>query len=254
VVIGHDAVFGVGVANGGPDAAAPVALDLVLDVARAGVSVSAAPGWTCNAPVVLAASTTVHCAAATLASGANDGFTVTVPTDRTLGGTAIALSAQVASPMTDPAPANNRGSASVQVTASADLASIVLAPKGPLQAKKPATFAIGIANGGPHDARDAVLVIAVNGPRQIVSSIAGGALACSNATDTPTLSTWTCPAGAWYAAGRFDALTVTVNPAYAAGPALSVGAGFSAATSDPSPGNNQSGAAVKVVGGSGTLQ
>jgi predicted extracellular nuclease len=254
VVIGQPAVFGVGVANGGPDAAAPVSLDLTLDVARAGVSVAAASGWTCNAPVVLAASTTVHCAAATLASGASDGFTVTVPTDRTLGGSVIALSARVASPMTDLAPANNQGGASVQVTASADLISIVLAPKGPLQAKKQAAFGIGIANAGPHDARDAVLVIAVNGPQQVVAGIAGGALACTNATSTPTMSTWTCPAGAWYAAGRFDGLTVTVNPAYAAGAMLSVGAGFSSATSDPAAGNNQSGAAVKVAGGSGTVQ
>jgi hypothetical protein len=156
--------------------------------------------------------------------------------------------------MTDLAPANNQGSASVQVTASADLASIVVAPKGPLPAKKQATFGIGIANAGPHDARDAVLVIAVNGPKQVVAAITGGALACSNATNTPTLSTWTCPAGAWYAAGRFDGLTVTVNPAYATGAMLSVGAGFSSATSDPAAGNNQSGAAVKVVGGSGTVQ
>jgi predicted extracellular nuclease len=253
VVIGQPAVFGVGVANGGPDAAAPVSLDLTLDLAREGVSVSAASGWTCNAPVVLAASTTVHCAAGTLASGANDGFTVSVPTDRSLGGRALSLSAQVVSPMTDPAPANNQGSAAVQVTASADLAAIVLAPKGPLPAKKPAQFAIGIANAGPHDARNAVLVIAVSGPKQVVSGISG-ALACSNATDTATLSTWTCPAGDWYAAGRFDGVVVTVNPSYSAGPTLSVGAGFSSDTSDPAPGNNQSGAAVKVVGPTVTLQ
>jgi hypothetical protein len=99
-----------------------------------------------------------------------------------------------------------------------------------------------------------VLVIAVNGPQQVVAGIAGGALACTNATSSPTMSTWTCPAGAWYAAGRFDGLTVTVNPAYAAGGTLSVGAGFSSSTSDPQAGNNQSGAAVKVVGGSGTVQ
>ena len=246
--IGDTVGFGVGVSNGGPDAAAPVALDLTLDAAVSGLSVTPATGWNCDAPVVAATSTSVHCGIAALASGDVGSFVVQVPTDRTLGGRTLMLSAVIASPMTDPAPANNHGSDSVAVTASADLAAIVLAPKGPLNTKKFASFGLGIVNAGPHDARDAVLVVAVNAPKSAVVSIAGSP-ACVNASDTPTRSTWECTMPEWYAAGRVDGYLVTVNPYYAQpGVALSVGASFQSATTDPDPANNTSAAAVRVVG------
>ena len=246
--IGDTVGFGVGVSTGGPDAAAPVALELTVDAAVSGLSVTPATGWNCDAPVVAATSTSVHCGIAALASGDVGSFVVQVPTDRTLGGRTLMLSAVIASPMTDPAPANNHGSDSVAVTASADLAAIVLAPKGPLNTKKFASFGLGIVNAGPHDARDAVLVVAVNAPKSAVVSIAGSP-ACVNASDTPTRSTWECTMPEWYAAGRVDGYLVTVNPYYAQpGVALSVGASFQSATTDPDPANNTSAAAVRVVG------
>jgi predicted extracellular nuclease len=253
IVIGQQASFGIGVANGGPDAAAPVVLQLNLDRAVAGLSVQAPAGWTCAAPVVTAASTGVRCSTAALAAGATASFVASLPTDREFGGSALTLSAAVSSPMTDLAPANNSGSDSLQVTASADLAALVIGPKGPISSKKPASFAIGIANAGPHDAREAVLVIHVNGPKQVVTGLSAGGLACANATDTPTASTWHCSGGAWYVAGRVNGLLVTVNPAYSSGSVLSVGAGFSSGTTDPNPGNNASAAAVKVNGPTITL-
>jgi hypothetical protein len=150
--------------------------------------------------------------------------------------------------MTDPDPANNQGSASTQVTASADLAAIVLAPKGPLNTKKYASFGIGVANAGPHDARGAVLVVAVNAPKSAVVSISGDP-SCVNASDTPTRSTWECTMPEWYAPGRVDGYLVTVNPYYAQpNTPLSVGASFQSATTDPTPANNTSAAAVRVVG------
>jgi len=258
VVIGQNVGFGVGVANGGPDAAAPVSLDLRLDLPSAGMTVQPASGWTCNAPVVDATGTDVHCSISSLASGASGSFVIVVPTSRDLGGRVLTLSAQVSSPMTDLAPANNSSSDATQVTASADLVARVFAPKGPLSSKKQAVFGVGIANAGPHDARNAVLVIAVNAPKSVVAGftdVTGNGLACSNAIDTPTLSTWNCPAGEWYAAGRFDGLAVTVNPYYVqASKVLSLGASFNATTTDPALGNNSSAAAVKVVGATATLQ
>ena len=248
VVIGSTVRFGVGVSNGGGDAAAPVSLALSLDAAVAGLSVTPAAGWSCDAPVLAAAATTVQCGKAAMAAGDVDSFVVQVPTDRTFGGRTLQLSAVVASPMTDPDPANNQGSASTQVTASADLASIVLAPKGPLSTKKYASFGIGVANAGPHDARDAVLVIAVNAPKSAVVSISGSP-ACVNASDTPTRSTWECTMPEWYAPGRVDGYLVTVNPYYAQpNTALSVGASFQSATTDPTPANNTSAATVRVAG------
>lgn len=248
VTIGQTVGFGVGVSNGGPDAAAPVTLAISLDAPVAALAVTPSAGWTCDAPVLLAQATTVACRTSALAAGATGTIVVQAPTDREFGGRTLALTAKVQSPMTDLAPGNDTATASTQVTASADLAAIVVAPKGPLNTKKTAGFGVGVANAGPHDARDAVLVIAVNAPRSAVVSIAGSP-SCVNASDTPTLSTWRCTMPAWYARGRIDGYLVTVNPYYAQpGAALSVGASFQSTTTDPNPGNNTAAAAVRVVG------
>jgi len=249
VVIGQDVGFGVGVGNGGPDAAAPVTLDLSINAAVSGLDVQPAAGWNCSSPAVAGNLTTVRCTIASLASAATGSFVVIAPTTQELGGQTLTLSAQISSPMTDLATLNNSASAGVQVTASADLAAKVLAPRGPLLSHKLAVFAIGVANDGPHAGHGAVLAIAVNGPQAVVSAIAADGFSCANATDTATLSTWTCSTDEWYAAGRADGITVTVNPYYAADrSALSVGASFNSTTTDPTPGNNASAAALRVVG------
>jgi len=250
IEIGENAGYGVGVSNGGPDSAGPVTLDVSINAAISGLSVQAAPGWTCGSPVVVGASTSVQCTTASLESWASDSFVVVAPTTAQLGGSTLTLTAQVSSPMTDLATLNNQSSAGVQVTANADLAASVIAPRGPVYASKLSVFAVGVANSGPHAARGAVLAIAVNAPKAIVSSIQASGFSCANTTDTPTLSTWTCPAGSeYYAAGRSNSIKVTVNPRYASDRnALSVGAGFSSLTNDPNPGNNSDAAVVRVFG------
>jgi hypothetical protein len=250
IEIGENAGFGVGVSNGGPDSAAPVTLDLNINAAISGLLVQPAAGWTCASPVVAAASTSVQCITASLESGASDSFVVVAPTTAQLGGSTLTLTAQVSSPMTDLATLNNQGSANVQVTANADLAASVIAPRGPVLSHKLSVFAVGVANSGPHAARGAVLAIAVNAPKAIVSSIQADDFSCANTTDTPTLSTWTCPAGSeYYAAGRSNSIKVAVNPHYASDrKALSVGASFNSLTTDPDPGNNSDAAVVRVVG------
>jgi predicted extracellular nuclease len=255
VVIGDNVGFGVGVSNGGPDAAAPVNLELTLNAAIVGMTVQAASGWICNSPVILAASTSVHCGTSSLASGSIGSFVIVVPTTRDQGGSTLTLAAQISSPMTDLATLNNSGSASTQVTASADLAAIVIAPKGPLQTKKLAQYGIGVANLGPHAARNAVLAIAVNAPKSAVAAISASGFSCANTGDSPTLSTWSCGTDQYYEAGRYNGIGVTVNPYYAQpNTALSVGASFNSATTDPNPGNNSAAAAVRVVGQTVTIQ
>ena len=71
-------------------------------------------------------------------------------------------------------------------------------------------------------------------------------MSCQNASDTPTMSTWTCPAGAAYVNGRSTSVMVTVDPARATADVISVGSGFSSDTQDPVPGNNAGSAAVRV--------
>ena len=254
VTVGQPALFGIGVANAGPDAATAVRLELRLNLAIPGTTVQAPTGWECGDAVLDATGTAYSCRATALANGASASFAVSVPTDRELGGRSLGLGAQVSSPMTDLATLNNLASDGVVVAAAADLASSALAPKGPLPTKKPANFLIGIANAGPQDARAAVLVIAVSGPRQVVAGIATPAsMHCALASETPAMSTWACPSGDWYASGASSGIVLTVNPYYSATSTLSVGTGFSSETADPQGANNAGAAAVRVAGATATL-
>ena len=248
VVIGKSVGFGVGVSNGGPDAAAPVTLDLSVNAAITGLVVQAPASWNCAAPIV-GAITTVHCSVASLASGVADSVSVIAPTSRQLGGQTLTLSAHVSSPMTDLSTANNDSSAGTKVTAAADLVALVLPPGGPLHSNKLATYGVLIANLGPHAARNAVLAIAVNAPKSAIAAIYASHFNCANVSDTATLSTWNCVTDEFYDVGRINAIAVIVDPYHAQRNApLSVGASFDSTTSDPHPGNNSSSAAVRVVG------
>jgi predicted extracellular nuclease len=248
VVVGNNAGFGVGVGNGGPDAAAPVALDLSLNAAVAGMIVQPPAGWNCASPNVAGATTTVHCDIASLASTASDSIVVLVPTTQEFGGSTLTLSAHVSSPMTDLATLNNSASASTQVTAAADLSAKVVPPKGPLNFKKTAVFAIGVNNAGPQAARGAVLAIAIDAPKSAMTALSAPGFSCANTSSSPTQSIWNCQTDAFYASGRSDGILLSLDPYYAQAGDLSVGASFNSATSDPVPANNASAAAVRVVG------
>jgi len=236
--------FGIGVANGGPDAAALLQLDLEIDAAVK-PAMQPAAGWSCNAPVVAADKTTVHCSAATLDAGKSSALKLMFVAPPALGGHSVTVKAKVTTTTTDAAQGNNCSSGSTRIDAYADLSSTVRAPAttgGVLT--KPGVFTVTARNAGPDAAHNAVLVIAVNGPKSVVNNLSG--LPCQNASDTPSMSTWNCPIGSWYLSATSFSVQVTVDPAKSAADTISVGSGISSETADPVPGNNAGGAAVRV--------
>ena len=248
--VGNYAGFGVGLANGGPDAAALPTLDLSLNQAVAGVQVQAPSGWNCSAPLASGGTTTSHCSGPTLAVESSVSLVVLVPTDREMGGSQLILNAKAGTATTDQFGNNNRGLAMTMVRASVDLASKVLAPKVVQPTRAPATFSVGISSGGPQDARGTVLALTVNGgPKRMVTAISSATLNCSFTSETPTKSTWTCPIPGWYVPGRSDSLTLTVDPAYAKAQLVTVGSGISSEAVDPATANNASAATLRVVPG-----
>ena len=115
VAPGATATFGVGVANGGPDAASPARVAIRANTTSAGFTVDAPAGWTCFAAVADGVDgRRIDCAATTLASGDSASFAVSVDAE---GAGTLTLRASVDTPMTDPAPSNDLDEASVAVVA-----------------------------------------------------------------------------------------------------------------------------------------
>ncbi|NJC28807.1 hypothetical protein GGR79_000274 [Xanthomonas arboricola] len=105
--------FSVEVENRGPDSAAFAAVALAFDAAVS-PRVTAAPGWSCQAPET-ATQTVVTCTIASLAAGNAQRFAVQVDAGAELAGRTLTLAASVASQTPDPQPDNNTDTAAVSV-------------------------------------------------------------------------------------------------------------------------------------------
>ena len=146
---GQNFTYALTVSNAGPSAAATV---VVTDTLPAGVTfVSATGGGTLSGNVI------TWPAIASLASGANQGYSVTVTAPATGVLTNILAST---SPTADPNPGNNNGSAPASrvVTTIIEVADIVTTKTGPATAIAATNFsyAIGVQNAGPSVAANVV--------------------------------------------------------------------------------------------------
>ncbi len=217
-------------------------VSLVLDAAINGVNVTAPVDWTCAAPVVAAANTTIDCTTLTFAALGNANFSVSVPVPATFEDGDLTLSATISAEQGDTASANNISSDFVTVIGQkADLA---IRTRGATKIYVGYKTRINTVadNYGPDAASGVAVAITTNGP--------AGAF---KITTVP--SGWTCALDAGYPTARFlcalDAgltmargtrpefvLTFTA-PASMASSNLIVGAGISATTADPSAGNNE---------------
>jgi predicted extracellular nuclease len=249
VTVGNDAVWGIGLGNATAFAANAPTLDLVLSRALAGVQVTAAADWTCDAPVVDATATRVHCAAATFAAGTQAAFTLRAPTSDALGESMLQLTATVDAASEDPEAGNDMAAANVAIEAVADLAVRVVAPKGPQHAARSSEFDVGVANLGANTARGVVVAVVANVPAPGVLGIAGSGWTCAAVSSTATSSRWACGRAAFAVNPAYDTLRVTLNPKLAQ-PAstLTVAASAAADSTDPAAGNNTATASAKIVG------
>jgi predicted extracellular nuclease len=245
VAVGSELSFGIGVANGSESAARSPELTLTLGTASAAVAVTPADGWTCSAPVV-ASVTTVRCAADSAPAGSQAGFVVRLPVGDALGGQRLGITAEVASVNKEVVWSNNRADAYVDVSARADLAVKVLAPKGPLKVSNPGVFTVGVGNAGPDTARGVVVGLALNTPASGVLGFDAPGWTCGVVAGDAGTSRWACQRAAFAVGSSANALRVSVAPR-AAG-SLTLAASIAAGSDDPQAGNNTSTASVKVVG------
>ncbi len=216
-------------------------VSLVLNAAIGGVSISAPSGWTCAAPVVAAASTTINCSALSFAASALSSFTVAVPIPVNLPDGDLSLSAAISADQSDTASANNIASDFVTVIAQkANLA---------IRARGPATVYVGYAarinivadNYGPDAARNVAVAITTNAPASAFKMI--------------TPAGWTCALDSGFATARFlcsitagtpmasgarpEFILAFTAPASMASSSLIIGTGISSDTADTNVNNNE---------------
>lgn len=227
---GTDVVFTLTATNAGPSTATGV---VITDTIPAGVTfVSATGGGTLSGSVV------TWPAVPTLAPGA--GTSVTVTLRPTIDG-AVTNIGGVTTTTADPVPGNNRATAPLTVTPSADVA---VTKTGPATATAGAdiTYTVAFSNNGPSAAANVLVRDTLPAGSTFVSASGGGTFAAGVVT-WPLIST--LPAGS---GGSF---TVTLRQAEA-GTLLNVAAATTT-TPDAVTGNNRATAST-VIGASADLQ
>ncbi|HRO26513.1 MAG TPA: Calx-beta domain-containing protein, partial [Luteimonas sp.] len=115
VAPGDAMAFSTVVANAGPDDADHPGAGFVFDAELADAAIAAPTGWSCDAPVVAAGTTTLACSADTLAANDEAVFALTATAPAPLEGTHITLTAAATAQTEDPDPENNDASAAVLV-------------------------------------------------------------------------------------------------------------------------------------------
>ena len=172
---GGQATWSVGVSNAGPSPANNATVTLTLN-ALVIPTITAPAGWSCAAPTQTATTTSVVCSNASVASGANGTFGVEVTVPGAYTGT-LTLSATVATATADGNAANNTASASVQVSASADLRTQILG-----RSERGGVFMVVVTNGGPSPAAAPRLTITGNMLPRNVSLVPAAGWSCAPVT------------------------------------------------------------------------
>src|ERR1700676_2416199 len=220
------------VTNNGPSVATGVTL---TDTLPAGVTFSSvvANQGTCTG------TTTVTCALGTLANSASTQVAILV--NPVTAGTVV-NTATVASNVTDPVPANNSSSASVQITSAttADLALTKTAAPNPVPVGANLTYTLTVKNNGPAAATSVTLTDTL--PAGVTFVSATPSSACTGTT------TITCNLGSLANAAT---VTVTIIVKPTAIGAITNTAHVTATETDPNTANNIASATTTVTSAAG---
>jgi len=238
---GQNITYTQSVTNGGPVAANAPVFTETLPANTASVSLTGPAGWTCVLATLTCTDTT------TLAANATANFTFVVTVNANVAaGTIITQTDSVSSTTSDPNPANNSASVSVQVADSADLSVTNSASPVPVLAGNNITYTQVVTNGGPSTATSASFTenTPPNTTFQSVTAPAGwacvhpaigsaGTITCTNPTFAPGTASFT--------------VVLQVTAGTAAGTAINDTATASSSTTDPNPANNSATAADVVA-------
>lgn len=147
--------YTITVTNAGPDPATSVSLMDAVPANTTFVSLTAPAGWTCTTPPV-GGTGTVTCTRASLASGANEVFTLVVATSAA-SAPSISNTATVSAAENDPNSGNNSDTESTAVNLVADISVTKADAADPVNVGQNIVYTVTVANAGP-DAATAVML------------------------------------------------------------------------------------------------
>jgi uncharacterized repeat protein (TIGR01451 family) len=231
VVAGGATTWTITASNAGPTAASPASVTDAFPAACTGVSYTsvASGGATGNSA---AGAGDINDLALDLPAGSSVTYTATCTISPAAAGT-LDNTATIASATFDPDAGNNSATDSDAVTASADLSlTKTLTTIGAIPVNANATFALAVSNAGPSNATGVTVTDTLPAGLIYVSNDCGAAFS------SPTL-TWNVGD---LAAGASAACNLTVRVAQQG--AIVNSANVTGTTTDPTPGNNSSSAAL----------
>ncbi len=229
--------FDASIANNGPDAAEFPGAGFALDAELANLVVTAPSGWTCDAPEIANGTTSVACAATTLANAATAAFVLTANAPASESGGTIVLSASASSQTTDSVPANDNASATVSVAAVADLGITLIGSSTAPRSSVPLPYVARIANAGPSAAPATTVTLKVDALKTYVTLTAPSGWTCTT-TDARSFD-GTCTTATPVASGsQVDFNLGVVTNGRLAPVAFTVSGTVSSAANDPTAGNN----------------
>ena len=240
VFAGGEVVYTVGYENLGPSDAASVQ---VVDTLPAGVVFVSAVSddGSCSE-----ASGVVTCDLGTIPAGAAGEITIVVevPADASEG--TVTNSVTVSTDTDDPEPDNDTATEDTTIETSADLSVTKTVSPSAVNAGDNVTYTITYSNAGPSTAVDVVVTDTLSSALTFVSATPSSG-SCSEAAGTVT-----CNVGDVAAGGGGNVMIVATVSAGASAGEVSNSASVSAATTDPTPGDNTDVAAFQVNADSGT--
>jgi uncharacterized repeat protein (TIGR01451 family) len=228
VIPGGLLTYTLTVQNAGPIDASNVTVTNTLPAGSVFQSATGT-GWDCGT------SDPVVCTVSTLPVGTAEPITITALAPDAEG---LAVDdASVSSATSDASPEDNAAQATATVASSADLSIGQSAAPDPVCAGQPVSFTVNVSNAGPNAATSVSVTDTIPSGSTLVSATGSGLDCTGTGPVTCTLAT--------LAVGAAPAITVIVDAPLASGLATN-GASVSAATGDPSAGNNSSSASTTV--------
>lgn len=227
VTAGTNAAYTITITNNGPSAASGVSLTDILPTGSTFVSMTQT-GGTDVFTLAQAGGTATETAAADIASGSSDTFTLVVSAPATLTpGANFSNTASVSSTTTDPNASNNTSTVAGSIVgASADLAVTNTGPSGATEGDNSITYTLTVTNNGPNSATGVVLTDALGTNLKFVS--ATGSYTQSGGVVTFNLGT----------IGVGGSVILTVTAQALEDGTLTNSASVSATSADPTAGNN----------------
>ena len=247
VRVGGTITFDATASNAGPEAADYPGIGFALDGEWPTMAVVAPDGWSCDAPQVEVARTSIACNASALANGATARFVVTAVATQQSIDTAVNLAVAADAQSFDAVPGNNQAGASIVVFALADLGVTLSGPPKHLRSGTSGQYRVAIAHAGGDVAGQVRLTLAGDAPAAAVAIDAPQGWSCTVVDAGPGFEA-ICSGDALVAdAQRQFGLSILAPPRVGDGQ-LTVMASVESTARDPQPGNNSAVHSVRLIG------